>query len=108
MSISLFAILLFATTQVTFAQNTTLSLDEEKDMNEMVSTSVLLLKENRFEEALPYIDKLLEFDPNNTSLLLNKGSVLIALDRSGESITYFDRVLKIEPNNMNGKIISLA
>ena len=102
MSISLSAILLFATTQVTFAQNTTLSLDEEKDMNEMVSTSVLLLKENRFEEALPYLNKLLEFEPNNVSLLLNKGSVLIALDRSGESITYFDRVLKIEPNNMNG------
>ena len=101
MSISLSAILLFATTQVTFAQNTTLSLDEEKDMNEVVSTLVLLLKENRFEEALPYIEKLLEFDPNNTSLLLNKGSALIALDRSDEAITYFDKLLKIEPNNIN-------
>ena len=101
MSISLSAILLFATTQVTFAQNTTLSLDEEKDMNEMVSTSVLLLKENRFEEALPYLNKLLEFEPNNVSLLLNKGSVLIALDRSDEAITYFDKLLKTEPNNIN-------
>ena len=101
MSISLSAILLFATTQVTFAQNTTLSLDEEKDMNEMVSTLVLLLKENRFEEALPYIEKLLEFDPNNVSLLLNKGSALIALDRSDEAITYFDKLLKTEPNNIN-------
>ena len=102
MSISLFAILLFGTTQGTFAQNSTVFLDEEKDVNEMASNLVLLLKENRFEEALPYLNKLLEFEPNNVSLLLNKGSVLIALDRSDESITYFDRVLKIEPNNING------
>ena len=102
MSISLSAILLLATTQVTFAQNSTLSLEEEKGMNEMASTLVLLLKENRFEEALPYLDKILESEPNNVSLLLNKGSVLIALDRSDESITYFDRLLKIEPNNIKG------
>jgi tetratricopeptide (TPR) repeat protein len=77
-------------------------LDQEEDMNEISSNLVLLLQENRFGEALPYLDKLLEFDPNNVSLLLNKGSVLIALNRSGESITYFDRLLKIEPNNING------
>ena len=71
-------------------------------MNEMASNLVLLLQEEKFEKALPYLNKLLEFEPNNVSLLLNKGSVLIALDRSDESITYFDKVLKIEPNNMNG------
>jgi tetratricopeptide (TPR) repeat protein len=102
MSISLSVILLFATTQVTFAQNSTLSLDEEKDANEMVSNLVLLLQEKRFEEALPYLDKILESEPNNISLLLNKGSALIALDRSNESIAYFDRLLKIEPDNIKG------
>jgi tetratricopeptide (TPR) repeat protein len=101
-SLSLFAILLLGTTQGTLAQDSALPLDKEKDVNELTSDLVLLLKENRFEEALPYLNKLLEFEPNNVSLLLNKGSVLIALDRSDESITYFDRVLKIEPNNING------
>jgi len=101
-SLSLSALLVFSLTQIVFAQDSTLSLDEEKDVNEVASNLVLLLKENRFEEALPYLNKLLEFEPNNVSLLLNKGSVLIALDRSDEAITYFDKLLKTEPNNING------
>ena len=71
-------------------------------MNELYSNLVFLLQEEKFEKALPYLDKILEVQPNNVPILLNKGSVLIALDRSNESITYFDRLLKIEPNNIKG------
>ena len=99
-SISLSALLLFGLTQIVFAQDSTLS--EEKDLNEIYSVLISLLKEERFQEALPYLDKILEVQPNNVPILLNKGSVLIALDRSNESITYFDRLLKIEPNNIKG------
>ena len=101
-SLSLFALLLFGLTQIAFAQDSTLSISEEKDLNETYSVLVSLLKEERFQEALPYLDKILEVQPNNVPILLNKGSVLIALDRSDESITYFDRLLKIEPNNIKG------
>ena len=101
-SLSLFALLLFGLTQIAFAQDSTLSISEEKDLNETYSVLVSLLKEERFQEALPYLDKILEIDPNNMPILLNKGSVLIALDRSDESITYFDRLLKIEPDNIKG------
>jgi len=101
-SISLSALLLFGLTQIAFAQDSTLSISEEKDLNETYSVLVSLLKEERFQEALPYLHKILEIDPNNVPILLNKGSVLIALDRSDESITYFDRLLKIEPDNIKG------
>ena len=101
MSISLSALLLFGVTQIVFAQYSTLSLEEES-VNELYSNIVLLLQEEKFEKALPYLDKILEVQPNNVPILLNKGSVLIALDRSNESITYFDRLLKIEPNNIKG------
>ena len=100
-SISLSALLLFGLTQIVFAQYSTLSLEEE-NMDELYSNLVLLLQEEKFEKALPYLDKILEVQPNNVPILLNKGSVLIALDRSNESITYFDRLLKIEPNNIKG------
>jgi len=100
-SISLSALLLFGVTQIVFAQYSTLSLEEES-VNELYSNIVLLLQEEKFEKALPYLDKILEVQPNNVPILLNKGSVLIALDRSNESITYFDRLLKIEPNNIKG------
>ena len=100
-SLSLSALLLFGLTQIAFAQYSTLSLEEES-VNELYSNLVLLLQEEKFEKALPYLDKILEVQPNNVPILLNKGSVLIALDRSNESITYFDRLLKIEPNNIKG------
>jgi len=100
-SLSLSALLLFGLTQIAFAQYSTLSLEEE-NMDELYSNLILLLQEEKFEKALPYLDKILEVQPNNVPILLNKGSVLIALDRSNESITYFDRLLKIEPNNIKG------
>ena len=100
-SLSLSALLLFGLTQVAFAQYSTLSLEEES-VDELYSNLILLLQEEKFEKALPYLDKILEVQPNNVPILLNKGSVLIALDRSNESITYFDRLLKIEPNNIKG------
>ena len=100
-SLSLSALLLFGLTQIVFAQYSTLSLEEE-NMDELYSNLVLLLQEEKFEKALPYLDKILEVQPNNVPILLNKGSVLIALDRSDESITYFDRLLKIEPDNIKG------
>ena len=100
-SLSLSALLLFGLTQIAFAQYSTLSLEEES-VNELYSNLVLLLQEEKFEKALPYLDKILEVQPNNVPILLNKGSVLIALDRSDESITYFDRLLKIEPDNIKG------
>ena len=100
-SLSLSALLLFGLTQIAFAQDSTLSLEEES-VNELYSNLVFLLQEEKFEKALPYLDKILEVQPNNVPILLNKGSVLIALDRSNESITYFDRLLKIEPNNIKG------
>tara|TARA_B100001013_G_scaffold302216_1_gene204009 strand:- start:1182 stop:2018 length:837 start_codon:yes stop_codon:yes gene_type:complete len=100
-SLSLSALLLFGLTQVAFAQYSTLSLEEES-VDELYSNLVLLLQEEKFEKALPYLDKILEVQPNNVPILLNKGSILIALDRSNESITYFDRLLKIEPNNIKG------
>ena len=100
-SLSLSALLVFGLTQIAFAQYSTLSLEEE-NMDELYSNLVLLLQEEKFEKALPYLDKILEVQPNNVPILLNKGSVLIALDRSNESITYFDRLLKIEPNNIKG------
>ena len=101
-SVILSAILFFGIVQIGFAEDSTLSLSEEKDLNETYSVLVSLLKEERFQEALPYFDIILKNDPDNVSILLNKGSVLIALDRSNESITYFDRLLKIEPENIKG------
>ena len=100
MLVSISIILLFGATHSISAQDFTLISSEPENMSELASLLVSLLQEERYEESLPYLDKILEINPNHTSALLNKGSALIALDRSNESIVYFDRLLAIEPNNI--------
>jgi len=98
--VSISIILLFGTAHSISAQDSTLISSEPENMSELFSLLVSLLQEERYEESLFYLDKILEINPNHTSALLNKGSVLISLDRSNESIAYFDRLLAIEPNNI--------
>ncbi len=102
LSTSFSILLLFGLMEIVSAQDSTLPLLEENSVDDVYSVLVSLLQEGKFQEALPYLDRILETEPNNVPILLNKGSVLIALDRSDESITYFDRLLKIEPNNIKG------
>jgi len=71
-------------------------------MSELNSIIVTLLEEQRYEESLFYLDKILETHPNHKNALLNKGSVLVSLDRSEEAIPYYDRLLVIEPENIKG------
>jgi len=48
-----------------------------------------------------YLDKLLEFEPQNVDALTKKGeSLAIYYDRLDKAISYFDRVLEIEPGNV--------
>lgn len=95
-------ILLFGLTHSISAQNSISASTEIENMNELNSIIIKLLKEERFEESLFYLDKILEINPNHTSALLNKGSALIALDKSEEAIAYYDRLLTVDPNNING------
>ena len=100
MLVSISIILLFGAVHSISAQDSTVTSSEPENMSELISLLVSLLQEERYEESLPYLDKILEINPNHTSALLNKGSALIVLDRSNESIAYFDRLLAIEPNNI--------
>ena len=102
MLVSISIILLFGAAHSISAQDSSMISSEPKNLNELNSIITKLLKEKRFEESLFYLDKILEIDPNHTSALLNKGSVLVFLDRSEEAIPFYDTLLKIEPNNIKG------
>ena len=95
-------IILFGLVQDTHAQESSPPLIEQKTMSELNSIIVTLLEEQRYEESLFYLDKILETHPNHKNALLNKGSVLVSLDRSEEAIPYYDRLLVIEPENIKG------
>jgi tetratricopeptide (TPR) repeat protein len=50
----------------------------------------------------PYLDKLIELEPQNVDALIIKGeSLAIYYDRLDDALSYFDRVLEIEPDNVN-------
>ena len=66
--------------QITFAQEE-LPLPEGKNIKEWESISAALVGEDRFEEAITYLDKILEEDPENLKALSNKAGVLIHLNK---------------------------
>ena len=102
MLFSISAILLFATVNSISAQDSDSTSLDAKNMNELNSITNKLLKEKKFEEALFYLDKILEIDPNHTAALLNKGSILVLMNNSEEALTYYDRLLAIAPDNIKG------
>ena len=53
-----------------------------------------------FEDAIFFLDKILEIESDHVEALHNKGLVLIKMGQIEEGMEYFDRVLAIEPNDV--------
>lgn len=61
------------------------------------------LNEENYEEALMYLDKAIDMEPNNLEYLNSKAICLYNLNSVDESIEYFDKVLEINPDNESAK-----
>lgn len=57
----------------------------------------LLVGDNQYEEALPYLNKALEWNPNWTEALRTKGMVLYNQDKKEEAISTWDNAIQIDP-----------
>ena len=86
--------------QITFAQEE-LPLPEGKNIKEWESISAALVREDRFEEAIIYLDKILEEDPKNLKALSNKAGLLVQLEKFSESVILSNKVLEIDPNRIS-------
>jgi tetratricopeptide (TPR) repeat protein len=98
-----FAVICFTilfSVQTTYAQEE-LSLPEGKNIKEWESISAALVVEKRFEEAIIYLDKVLDKEPDNLKALSNKASLLIQLERFSESISLSNKVLKVDPDRIS-------
>tara|TARA_Y100000996_G_scaffold195542_1_gene153364 strand:+ start:592 stop:1398 length:807 start_codon:yes stop_codon:yes gene_type:complete len=96
-------------THMTYAEEE-LPLPEGKNIREWESISAALVVEERFEEAILYLDKILDEEPGNLKALSNKAGVLIKLERFSESLQISNKVLEIEPDRVStlvNKAISL-
>ena len=51
------------------------------------------------EEALHFVERSLEIDPNNAAALATKGFIFYNLNQYEKALEYCDKALKLEPND---------
>ena len=78
-----------------------LPLPEGKNIREWESISAALISEKRFDEAIIYLDKILEEEPKNLKALSNKAALLVQLEKFSKSIQISDLVLQIDENRVS-------
>ena len=86
--------------QATYAEEE-LPLLKGKNIKEWESISAALVAENRVSEAIIYLDKILEQEPDNLKALNNKAGLLIILEKFEESLNLSNKVLKIDPDRIS-------
>ena len=86
--------------QMTYAQEE-LPLPEGKNIKEWESISAALVAEKRFSEAIIYLDKILEQNPDNLKALTNKAGLLAQLGNFSKSLSLSDKVLEIDPDRIS-------
>lgn len=70
---------------------------------EELSVAMSLMGEERWEEARERFEILLEKEPNNPSVLLNQGQVLMRLGRYGEAEASLRKCLEFIPDNRQAR-----
>ena len=86
--------------QTAFAEEE-LPLPEGKNIKEWESISAALVAEKRFSEAIIYLDKILEQEPDNLKALTNKAGLLAQLGNFSKSLSLSNKVLDIEPDRIS-------
>lgn len=91
------------------------NIDSFAEINNEISllenNAMGMINESKFDEALFYIDRILDIDPKNISALNNKGGILVELGNYTDSIIVFNEILTINENNteaLNNKAIALS
>jgi tetratricopeptide (TPR) repeat protein len=69
------------------------------DVSALIDKGNVLLNQSNNMQAIPYYDKVLSIDPNNTNALDDKGLALINLGNNTQAIQYYDKALAIDPND---------
>ena len=73
---------------------------DENTIEELHKESVILVSQERYNEALGVFDQILEIDSDNVKALNHKGALLVKMENFQQSLEYFDKAIIIEPNNI--------
>ena len=97
--ISISVILIFGAAHNISAQDSTLIVSEPESMNELNSIVTKLLIEERFDESLFYLDKILAIEPNNIKALTSKAAALSNLGEYAKALELYNKALSIDKDN---------
>ena len=86
--------------QSVYAENE-LPLPDGKNIKEWQSISAALVAEKRFSEAIIYLDRILEQEPDNLKALTNKAGLLAQLGNFSKSLSLSNKVLEIDPDRIS-------
>ncbi|GAB4469587.1 MAG: hypothetical protein OHK0037_27880 [Elainellaceae cyanobacterium] len=68
------------------------------DVPALFAQATKLVEGGRYAEALPYLDEVVEAEPNNAQIWLNRGLALAGLGRREPAIESFDRAIALQPD----------
>ena len=107
--ISISVILIFGAAHNISAQDSTLIVSEPESMNELNSIVTKLLIEERFDESLFYLDKILAIEPNNIKALTSKAAALSNLGEYAKALELYNKALSIDKDNaeIGNEIVNL-
>ena len=71
---------------------------EKTSYDALVGMGAALWEQDRFEEALTFLQGALHVNPRGTAAFNNIGQVMVALKDDANAIAMFDRVREIDPN----------
>ena len=78
-----------------------LPLPEGKNIKEWEAISVALVSENRISEAIVYLDKILDEEPDNLKAMPNKAGLLIQLGKFFDRVELSDKVLQLDSDRVS-------
>jgi len=74
--------------------------EAQENINELIDKGVENFKLEKYDQALSYLDKALQIDPNNLRAQNAKGGVFIKIGKYEEALQYFENVLENDPNHL--------
>ena len=83
------------------------AVDEANE--KLIESAFSLLKEEKFEQAIPILEKILKSDPNNLLVLKNLAVAYTDTEMYDKAIIQFDKILELKPNSpeiLYGKAVS--
>ena len=84
--------------------------NQNEDLDFFLENFLELYNNLQFNDALFYVDGILNANPDNYLALTQKGNVLIQLERYDEALLYYEKAIEINPDlveAINGKAVSL-